>query len=121
MLTGAATVLVVQDIGRSRDFYRDVLGFRVGFEYGSPTYYIVLERDDVPIHLLAAAETKRAPGQGGVYIFASDVDALYEEFRSRGAQIPKAPQTYPYGMRDFDMADPDGNQLAFGMGAPAQS
>ena len=114
-LRAVATIFVVRDIARSLEHYRDALGFRVEFTYGDPTFYAGVERDNVLIHLQAAADTKRQPGQSAVYVFVSDVDALHEELRSRGANVQKAPQDYPYGMRDFDVADLDGNHLSFGM------
>jgi uncharacterized glyoxalase superfamily protein PhnB len=43
------------------------------------------------------------------------VDALYQELKSRGAHALNEPKDYPYGMRDFDVHDLDGNQLCFGM------
>jgi uncharacterized glyoxalase superfamily protein PhnB len=43
------------------------------------------------------------------------VDALHRELKSRGAKIVNEPRDYPYGMRDFDVQDPDGNSLCFGM------
>lgn len=45
-----------------------------------------------------------------------DVDAVYAELKARGANAPKPPETWPYGMRDFDVFDPDGNQITYGMG-----
>jgi uncharacterized glyoxalase superfamily protein PhnB len=45
----------------------------------------------------------------------TDVDALYQELKSRGANTLNEPKDYPYGMRDFDVTDLDGNQLCFGM------
>jgi uncharacterized glyoxalase superfamily protein PhnB len=114
-LVGAATVFVVQDVLRSVEHYRDVLGFRVEFTYGDPAFYAGLERDNVVIHLQAAAETKRQPGHGAVYVFVTDVDALYRELSARGARTLGEPKDYPYGMRDFDVHDLDGNQLGFGM------
>ena len=75
-LCGAATVFVVQDVLRSVEHYRDVLGFRTEFTYGQPTFYAGVERGAVVIHLQAANETKRQPGQGAVNIFVTDVDAL---------------------------------------------
>jgi uncharacterized glyoxalase superfamily protein PhnB len=48
-----------------------------------------------------------------------DVDALYAELKARGARAPKPPKDYPYGMRDFNVIDPDGNQLTFGMSTEA--
>ena len=85
-LRGAATVFVVKDVLRS-----------------------------VAIHFQAASESKRQPGHGGVNIFVTDVDALYHELKARGASTLNEPKDYPYGMRDFDINDPDGNQLCFGM------
>src|SRR6266480_4925942 len=119
-LCGAATVFVVRDVVRSVEYFRDVLGFRTEFTYGEPTFYAGVERDDVVIHLQAASETKRQPGHGAVNVFATDVDALYRELKSRGARTLNEPKDYPYGMRDFDIHDLDGNQLCFGMESKRQ-
>jgi uncharacterized glyoxalase superfamily protein PhnB len=120
-LRGAAAVFVVQDVPRSVDHYRDVLGFRTEFTYGEPTFYAGVERDNVLIHLQAASETKRQPGHGAINVFVTDVDALYKELKSRGARTLNEPKDYPYGMRDFDVLDLDGNQLSFGMESTQQS
>ena len=117
MMVGAATVFVVNDIAKSLGHYRDVLGFAVTFQYGDPTLYVCLCRDEVALHLIAAHRTKRLPGNGAICIFVRDVDAVHAELAARGANIVKPPQDYDYGMRDFDVLDPDGNQLVFGMGS----
>ena len=119
-LCGAATLFVVQDVLQAVEHYRDVLGFRTEFTYGQPTFYARVERDGVVIHLQAADHTKRQPGQGAVNVFVTDVDALYRELKSRGARILNEPKDYPYGMRDFDINDLDGNQLCFGMESKQQ-
>ncbi len=62
-----------------------------------------------------ASETTRQPGHGAVNVFVTDVDALYQEVKSRGARTLNEPKDYPYGMRDFDIHDLDGNQLCVGM------
>ncbi|MGX1291211.1 VOC family protein [Bradyrhizobium ottawaense] len=95
-----------------------MLGFEVTFEYGAPLSYACLCRDVVALHLLAAARTKRLPGQGGLCIFVRDVDQLYAELSGRGARPINQPEDRDYGMRDFDIVDADGNQLTFGMGIP---
>ena len=92
-----------------------MLGFRTEFTYGEPTFYADVERDSVVIHLQAASDTKRQAGHGTVNVFVTDVDALYQELKSRGARTLNEPKDYPYGMRDFDVHDLDGNQLCFGM------
>lgn len=113
-LCAAAPVFVVQDVLESVAHYRDALGFRQEFIYGEPTFYAGVERDGVTIHLQAARMTKRQPGHGAVNVFVTDVDALYQELKSRGARTMSEPKDYPYGMRDFEVNDLDGNQLSFG-------
>ncbi len=113
-LRDAATLFVVQDVLRSVEHYRDVLGFRVEFTYGEPTFYAGVERDNVAIHLQAASETKRQPGHGAINVFVTDVDPLYQELKARGARTTEEPADRPYGMRDFDIVDLDGNLLCFG-------
>jgi len=115
MLAGAATVFTVRDIAASIAHYRDVLGFDVTFEYGKPTFYVGLCSGEVTLHLIAADRTPRQPGHGAVSIFVDDVDALHGELVKRGAKVLKAPQDYDYGLRDFDVADLDGNMIFFGM------
>jgi predicted enzyme related to lactoylglutathione lyase len=110
----AATLFVVQDVLRSVEHYRDVLGFSLAFTYGEPTFCAGVERDNVAIHLQAASETKRQPGHGAINVFVTGVDALYQELKSKGARTMEEPADRPNGMRNFDIIDPDGNQLCFG-------
>jgi catechol 2,3-dioxygenase-like lactoylglutathione lyase family enzyme len=115
MMTGTATVLTVRDIAASLAYYRDALGFAVTFEYGQPTFYVGLCRDEAAVHLIAASETQRVPGNGALCIFVKDVDAIHAELVARKAKVVKPPQDYDYGMRDFDVVDLDGNQIFYGM------
>jgi catechol 2,3-dioxygenase-like lactoylglutathione lyase family enzyme len=105
MMTGTATVLTVRDIAASLAYYRDALGFAVAFEYGQPTFYVGLCRDEAAVHLIAASKTERLPGN----------DAIHAELVARNAKVVKPPQDYDYGMRDFDVVDLDGNQIFYGM------
>jgi len=118
MLVGAATVFVVRDMAKSVEHYRDALGFTVTFQYGQPTFYACLCRDEVSLHLLAAHQTKRLAGNGGICVFVNDVDSIHADLVVRGAKVIKPPQNYAYGMRDFDVVDLDGNHLTFEMESP---
>lgn len=119
MMVGAATVFVVDDVSKSVEHYCEALGFTVTFRYGEPAFYACLCRDEVAVHLLAAQETKRLPGQGGICVFVKDVDGVHAELAARGANVIKPPKNYDYGMRDFDVLDLDGNYLTFGMESPS--
>jgi hypothetical protein len=65
-LQAAATVFVVKDVGKSVAHYQDALGFHVEFTYESPARYAGVERGGALIHLQAAADSDRQPGQAAV-------------------------------------------------------
>jgi catechol 2,3-dioxygenase-like lactoylglutathione lyase family enzyme len=107
---GLASVLYVKDFAGSLAYYRDVLGFSGDFVWGNPPFYAVLCLGEAAVHLnaLAPAATQI------VCIFCSGVDALHAELAARGARIKRQPQDEPYGMREFEVSDPDGHRLVFG-------
>ena len=118
MMRGSATVFTVRDITASLAYYRNKLGFDVAFEYGVPTCYVGLCSGDVSLHLIAASRTPRQPGHGTACIYVDDIDALHVDLTKRGAKVIKAPANQDYGLRDFDVADLDGNMIFFGMEIP---
>lgn len=111
---GIAPVFVVRDITASVAWYRDVMGFEVAFLYGEPTFYAGVCCGEVTIHMQVAGAATRQPGQSVANIFTADVDAFYRAITARGAVALTPPDDRPYGMRDFDIHDPDGNSLCFG-------
>jgi glyoxalase/bleomycin resistance protein/dioxygenase superfamily protein len=98
MMVGAATIFVVTDIAKSTEHHRDVLGFTVTFEYGTPTLCMYLCRHEVALHLLSGSQTSRLSGNGCICVFVRNVDVVYAELAARGARIVKPPQNYDYGM-----------------------
>ncbi len=114
----SAAVFVVRDLGASVAYFRDALGFDVAFSYGEPAFYAGVCRGAVTIHLQAASQTQRPAGAVRLYVFVASADAVHRELVGRGARIMNPPASYPYGMRDFDVADPDGNSLVFGSPEP---
>ena len=118
MMNASTTVFTVSDIAASLAYYRDKLGFDIAFEYGNPTFYAGARSGNVTLHLISASRTPRQPGHGAVTIDVDDVDALHADLVKRGAKVLKAPANYDYGLRDFDVADLDGNMLFFGMEIP---
>jgi uncharacterized glyoxalase superfamily protein PhnB len=53
-----------------------------------------------------------AAGTSACYITVDDADAVWAEVQKAGATV--SIENSSYGMRDFNVADPDGNILGFG-------
>ena len=115
--TGAAssnTVFHVSNLEKSLDFYSRVLGFAIEFRYGTPAVYAGLSWRGVHLHLGSAYPYKNNTGHGNLYIQCPDIDRLYEKLDAAGVDFYSRIADRPYGMRDFAIKDPDGNQIGFG-------
>lgn len=110
-----APVLSVDNVFETAVFYREKLGFEIDFVYGDPPYYAMVKRgNNVSIHLSEREDTTKKIKPCHVYVFVSDVDAVYEEYRSKGLSIADPPEDQDYGMREFDLVGPNGHFLTFG-------
>ena len=110
-----ATVFVVKDVSASVAHYRDVLGFTVDFSFGGdPPSFAGVYRGSVTIYLQGASETARPPGAAALCVTVDDADLVYDELRKSGANLAMPPETRDYGLRDFNVEDPDGNTITIG-------
>lgn len=105
-------ILYVADVDRALGFYRDVLGFAVGYEWREEDVlgFVALALDDGRSLGLA----RRAPDTGERFelcLLADDADAACEELRAKGVPIRMEPQDQPWGERMFYAEDPDGNPI----------
>jgi catechol 2,3-dioxygenase-like lactoylglutathione lyase family enzyme len=112
--TSAAAVFQVSDLERSLAFYTEILGFERDFVVGSPPFYAGLKRGGVALHLSSASESAVRLGRGSVYLFCDTVDSFYREVSDLGAVVTSPLDSHDYGMRDFQIKDPDGNLIGFG-------
>lgn len=120
-LTGHATVLLVEDVGRAVTYYSEALGFETRPWEVNPGHYGYAERDGCHLHF-ARFEGARArpnhaeapPDMFDVYVWVDDVEALHEELTGRGAALLHGPIDQAYGFRELRVRDPEGYILAFG-------
>jgi catechol 2,3-dioxygenase-like lactoylglutathione lyase family enzyme len=106
----AIPVLRVADFESALRFYRDLLGFEVGFRHDD---YISLQHGTAVLHLTTPKYGK-PPGAGTVYLIRDEVDQYFGSIRARGGAPDTEPADQFYGMREFVILDPDGNRLLFG-------
>jgi catechol 2,3-dioxygenase-like lactoylglutathione lyase family enzyme len=104
-------ILGVSDLAAALVFYRDILGFTVAWQWGNPPSRAGVTRGDVELQLLG--DPRLRPAAGRVYIHMTGVAAFYREVGDRGAHIYEPLVDRDWGMRDFRILDPSGNQLGF--------
>lgn len=108
-----APTIPVTDIDRALSFYVDVLGMTKTFENGNPVGFVILKKDRAELHLTLKKDHK-ATDRNVVHMLVSDAQRLYDHLDASGARIVKGIRDAPYGLRDFIVADPDGNRLDVG-------
>lgn len=120
VLTGVSPVLLVADLQRSVDYFRDRLGFTCEV-FGDPPNFATAGRDAAVILLALSDQPERlvphwqiVDRMWNVYIRVDDADAIYTEVQERGAKIDYTIYDAPHGFREFGVQDPDGHDIAFG-------
>jgi catechol 2,3-dioxygenase-like lactoylglutathione lyase family enzyme len=108
------TVFHVSDLDKSLDFYTNILGFELDFKFGEPATYAGLSFGDVRIHLSSSYPYKNNTGHGSIYLSFSSVDDIYHQLLKDKVEFYSHIETREYGMRDFAIKDPDGNQIGYG-------
>ena len=112
-----ACVLPVTTVTQSLEFYREKLGFSVEFKWNDPVDYAVIRRgESVSIHLTKSEKTIPRTDQPKMYIFLHSVDEVYKEYKAKSVEFHTPIGDREYGMRDFDILDPDGHMITFGTG-----
>jgi uncharacterized glyoxalase superfamily protein PhnB len=101
--------LPVADVERAQQYYKDVLGFEVLWLYPDKGIGAVL-CDESTIFL----RKRSTPFEPAVHwVFAHDLEASYQEMISLGANIVDPLELKPWGIRQFTVADLDGNIFYF--------
>lgn len=108
-------MLRVDDYQRAKAFYCDRLGFSCMEEAGEPVVgFGIFCREGIRIFLHAWDGAGEAWNNWRAYVYVADMDGLVAELEGRGVRLSKSPYVTDYGMREFEIIDPDGNVLCFG-------
>jgi len=109
----------VSDVEASCRFFVEKLGFTVGFKYGKPVFYALVQRNSAGLNLryvhapVLNREADRPYDLLSASIPVGNVKALYLEYQSVGAPMHQHLKKQPWGTEDFIVLDPDGNLIHF--------
>ena len=109
------SVLAVKDLPVSVAFYCEKLGFTIDVAFDG---WCFLSRGNFRLMLGRCPDEVPASQINDhsyfAYIEVNGIDELYEEFRTRGVTPLPAPESKPWGMREFMVTTPDGHRIMFG-------
>jgi uncharacterized glyoxalase superfamily protein PhnB len=131
-IVSAEPQLLVTDIKRSCEFFREKLGFSLVFSYGKPPFYAQVGRDAARLNLrcverpvieatvrnreelLSASLLSVSMLSVSMTVATADeIKMLFLEFQSAGVAFHQTLKKQPWGARNFVVKDPDGNLLLF--------
>lgn len=105
-------MLNTENYERMTAFYRDTLGLEsyyhwdyaqndrgAKYQCGAGTVEVIQQ------------EPPCALGPNWIIVESADVDACYQELVDKGCDFTEEIMTHPYGVRAFQIADPDGNRV----------
>lgn len=115
----AAPQFVVSDVVKTAEYYRDELGFTILGYFANPPVFAMVSRDEVELHfgkadsVIQVNETVRRSLGTDVYIWVSNIDALYEELSKKNVEIVEGPVKRIYNCVEVVVKDCNGFQLVF--------
>jgi uncharacterized glyoxalase superfamily protein PhnB len=111
----AVPEIPVSNVEKAADYYVNVLGFH--FNWGDDAGGIGgISQGDCRMFLTNAPFRESYGNAGTVVIWLNlnskdEVDELYRRWKQSGARILAEPEDKPWQLREFRVADLDGNQL----------
>ena len=121
----SGTSVCVDDQGKARKFYTEILGFEVveRSDSGDAFDWVWLRRNGAHIMLNTQYEADQRPeerdpvrdsahGDTGLFFSCPDVDGAYRHLLDHGLDV-EPPVDRVYGMRQVYVLDPDGYTLCF--------
>ncbi len=108
-----AAVIEVTDMAKALAFYVGVLGMTKVFENGNPVGFAILRKGEGELFLTLNRQ-HQASTHEACHLMVSDATALYDFCNRKGVRVIKGLRDQAYGLRDFIIADPDGNRIDIG-------
>lgn len=119
-LIAIAPQLIVHNIKRTAEFYRDKLGFEIIAIVGEPAVYGMVKRDEFQVHFaksdieqIKVNKDFRSISHDFI-IWVPEIDDFYNELISKNVKITGHIIKRSYGSREFVFEDCDGHSILVG-------
>lgn len=116
---GIAPQLIVADVKKTAEYYRDVFGFSIIDFFMDPPLYGMVQRDGFQVHFAKADDPDRAVNHNeelrrditDLVIWVPEIDLFFEELKQRNADIVQEIARRSYGSREFVVRDCNGYKI----------
>lgn len=102
--------LPVKDIKVSLEYYRDILGFDIGWIWKNS--YASVFNGEIEIHF----DKQDIISPQTIHFFVEDADKVFEFLKNQKVDIIKDVESTPWGMREFSIREINGHILRIGHG-----
>jgi len=109
--SGVYPTLAVVDVTQTCDWYAEKLGFTVDFLWGEPPTHGAVSLGAARVHFWQGVPQL---GENWMYFDINNLDAMHARATGNSVTISKAPENYPWGMREFNAVDLNGYNIRFG-------
>ncbi|MEM8781242.1 MAG: GNAT family N-acetyltransferase [Planctomycetota bacterium] len=111
MISRSEPIFAVRDVNETLAFYRDVLGGGGEWTYGDPPGFGGVRLGSVQLCFQRQPEVAGKIEGLEHFLFAEQIDALYEQHAAAGAPIVEPIENKPWGLREYVVRDPNGYRL----------
>jgi uncharacterized glyoxalase superfamily protein PhnB len=119
-IIGIAPELVVTDVQKTAEYYKEALGFNIIGIIANPPVYAMVERDGFQVHF-AKSDHKNIKTNRELrsishdfILWVPEIDSFFEELQSKNVKIIETIVRRTYGSREFVFEDCDGHIILVG-------
>jgi uncharacterized glyoxalase superfamily protein PhnB len=113
--TRAVPVICTADVEGTILWFGQTLGFQREWSYGEPAVYAGLKAGSAVLYLCSDPETASAIKEKGlgpdVFLWVTNIDAVFAQHRANGAEIIEELALRPWGVRQCVIREPNGYKL----------
>jgi hypothetical protein len=111
MLQSASPILASLNADETIAFYTGKLNFNLDANWDG---YLIFSRENISIHLWPC-DNKLIAENTACYIYLTEIEKLYEEYKAKGIIHPNGPlKEMPWNMKQFSVLDNNSNLINFG-------
>lgn len=105
--------LAYEDVPQAAAWLCTWFGFRERMRIGTHRSQLVYAGASIVVVGPGRADAASGRGSHALMVRVGDVDSHYERVKDSGAQIISAPQSFPFGERQYSVEDPGGHRWTF--------